>query len=125
MVAVVAQVTAFGRSGLADFLMQRISALIMLLYGAWLLGWVLGNPGFGHLQWRALFACPFMQVATSMVLLLLLAHSWIGLWGVMTDYLTARLLGPWADGLRLVLQLGLILLLAALALFGLGLVWSL
>ncbi len=39
----------------------------------------------------------------------LIAHAWIGMWQVFTDYVTTRQMGPSAKGLRLVLTTAVII----------------
>ncbi len=36
-----------------------------------------------------------------LAILSLIAHAWIGMWQVFTDYVTTRQMGPSAKGLRL------------------------
>ena len=49
-----------------------------------------------------------MRVFTLLVAIAAVAfHAWIGMRCVFTDYITVRLIGPKANGLRNALQLGL------------------
>jgi succinate dehydrogenase / fumarate reductase membrane anchor subunit len=44
-----------------------------------------------------------MKILSLLAVLSLVAHAWIGMWQVFTDYVTTRQMGPSASGLRLVL----------------------
>ena len=88
----VTAVTNLGRSGLSDWLVQRVSAVILLAYTLCLGGFIVGNPEVGYEEWHALFQTTAMRVFSMLALLALVAHAWIGLWAVSTDYLIERVL---------------------------------
>ena len=52
----VASVTNLGRSGLYDWVIQRLSAVILALYTLFLLGFVIASPDMQYSQWQGLFA---------------------------------------------------------------------
>ncbi|MBP8030252.1 MAG: succinate dehydrogenase, hydrophobic membrane anchor protein, partial [Pseudomonadales bacterium] len=60
----------------------------------------------------------------TVTLLSVVAHAWIGIWAVLTDYITVRLLGPKATALRLVFEISVIGVLVIYALWGLAIVWG-
>ena len=121
----VTSITNWGRSGLADWMVQRVSAVVMLVWMAVLGGFfaVHGDPG--HADWRALFDNTAFKVFSLLTLLSLCAHSWIGLWSVSTDYLTVRALGPKGTALRLLFQLSCALVTLSYLLWGVHLLWGL
>ena len=43
-------------------------------------------------EWKALFEQTWMRIFSLLAILSLAAHAWIGMWAVLTDYLTERLL---------------------------------
>lgn len=94
----VTAVTSFSRSGLSDWLIQRVSAVVLLAYFI-TVGFSIGG-GVSYPEWRALFDETWMRVFTLMASLALAAHAWIGIWSVLTDYLTERLMGPKGNVLR-------------------------
>jgi succinate dehydrogenase / fumarate reductase membrane anchor subunit len=99
----VTAVTSMGRSGLYDWLMQRVTAVILLAYFL-LIGFVtLG--GVDYASWKELFAQTWMRIFSLAALLSLGVHAWVGLWAVFTDYLTERLMGTTGNVLRLLAQL--------------------
>ena len=83
----VTTVTSYGRSGLSDWLVQRVSAVILAVYSIFMVLYLLLNPQIDFVQWSALFSGTGMRIFSLMALLSLGAHCWIGLWSVSTDYL--------------------------------------
>jgi succinate dehydrogenase / fumarate reductase, membrane anchor subunit len=101
----VTSVTSFGRSGVYDWLVQRVSAVILLAYVLFLAAFVVNADGLGYLEWRSLFHGLWMRVFTLVALLSLCAHAWIGMWTIGTDYLTKFALGAAAPAVRLIYNL--------------------
>lgn len=87
----VTAVTSMGRSGLYDWLMQRVSAVILLAYFLYVVCVVLGGVDFE--TWNKLYSQTWMRVFSLLALLSLGVHAWVGLWSVFSDYLTERNLG--------------------------------
>lgn len=85
----VTQVTSFGRSGLYDWMMQRVSAVVLSLYTIFIIGYLLLHPDLTFAQWSALFETIWMRIFTLLTLFSIGIHSWIGLWSISTDYLKA------------------------------------
>ncbi|MGM0594581.1 MAG: succinate dehydrogenase, hydrophobic membrane anchor protein [Pseudomonadota bacterium] len=74
-------------SGLPAWLVQRLSALYMLLFTAVAGGWLLWLPlPSDYPGWRALMANPVVGIATAMFVLALLLHAWVGVRDVILDY---------------------------------------
>jgi succinate dehydrogenase / fumarate reductase membrane anchor subunit len=73
-------------SGLAAWLVQRLSALFMGLFVVVMAMILLTRPEFDYARWRALFAHPLMAIATTMFFLALLLHAWVGMRDVILDY---------------------------------------
>ncbi len=93
--------TSFSRSGVSDWLIQRFSAIILGAYTLFIVGFIVAHPGLDYTTWKSLFIHPLVRIFSLAALLALVAHAWIGLWAVITDYLTSRLLGAKAIVLRL------------------------
>lgn len=117
-------VTSFGRSGLSDWLVQRVSGVIIAAYFFFIVGWLVANPGVDFATWQALHQLTCMKIFNTVTLLSVVAHAWIGIWAVLTDYVTVRLLGPKATVLRLVFEIAAIGLLVVYTLWGLAIVWG-
>lgn len=81
-------VTNFGRSGLYDWVIQRLSAVILAVYTLFLVGFVLATPDMTFAQWHGLFAQTWMKVFSIAALISVCAHAWVGMWTISTDYLT-------------------------------------
>jgi len=96
----VTAVTSLGRSGLSDWLIQRATAVILAAYTLFIVVYLLMNPELTYAQWAELFSQLWVRVFTLLVLLSIVAHGWIGLWVVLTDYVTTRLIGSGATMLR-------------------------
>lgn len=123
-------VTSFGRSGLSDWLVQRVSAVILLAFIVFLLAAV--ACGTDYVAWKHLFSRTSVQVFSTIALFATVAHAWIGAWSVLTDYVTDRffklefgidLCGK-AVLLRLALSVFTILLMAAYTLWGVKILWG-
>lgn len=121
----VTTVTSFGRSGLADWLIQRVSAVVLAAYTFFIVFWLVFNPDVTYAQWSQLFSHMWMRVFTLILLLSLVAHGWIGLWVVLTDYVTARFMGGSAVVLRM-LAMGFYALVSLIVLvWGIEIIWGL
>lgn len=79
--------TALGRNGLQDWMLQRITALILAAYTILLLGFWFFYAGSDQLAWINFFNNFSVRYATLVALFALLVHVWIGIWVVVTDYI--------------------------------------
>ena len=118
----VPSVTSFSRTGLSDWLIQRVTSVILLAYFLLIAYQLMGSVDYT--SWMRLFEQTWMKVFTLMAALSLAAHSWIGLWSVFTDYLTERMLGPKGNVIRLVSQLGASLALVGYVIWVVVIIWS-
>ena len=114
----VTTVTSYGRSGLSDWLVQRMSAVILAVYSVFMVVYLLVNPQLDFAQWHAFFSMTSMRIFSLMALLSLGAHCWIGLWSISTDYLK-----PFT--LRFVFQMVVGLLMFIYTVWGVQLLWGL
>jgi succinate dehydrogenase / fumarate reductase membrane anchor subunit len=119
----VTTVTSFGRNGLYDWLFQRISAVVLAVYFVFIFGFIATNPDLSFEQWKALFDANWMRVFSLISLVMILVHVWIGMWGVLTDYVTVRMMGPKAPAIRLSLQLLIFLVMAIVVIVGIDVLW--
>ncbi|MCE1763650.1 succinate dehydrogenase membrane anchor subunit, partial [Enterobacter hormaechei] len=109
--------SALGRTGIHDWLLLRASAMIIVLYVLYMLGFIVTTPDITYEVWRGFFASSITKVFTVLTLFSILAHAWIGMWQVLTDYVK-----PLA--LRLMLQLAIIVALMAYLIYGTIVVWG-
>jgi len=101
----VTSITSFGRSGLYDWLIQRVGGVVMAAYLIFILVFIALNPDLTYEQWTILFGQLWVRVFSFVTLLSFISHAWIGLWAVLTDYLTVRLMGNKATVLRIFAQM--------------------
>jgi succinate dehydrogenase / fumarate reductase, membrane anchor subunit len=80
-------ITSLGKNGLNDWFIQRVSAIILLVYILFVMGFILCSNGVTFEVWQSLFSCGWMKVFTVLAVLSLLAHTWIGIWTILTDYI--------------------------------------
>ncbi|MAZ66536.1 MAG: succinate dehydrogenase, hydrophobic membrane anchor protein [Kangiellaceae bacterium] len=83
----VKQVTSLGRSGLHDWMIQRVSAVVLAAYTIFLLGYLVCGPDVTYEAWREFFGCLYVKLFTLIAIAALAAHAWIGIWTVCTDYI--------------------------------------
>ncbi|NHB93820.1 succinate dehydrogenase membrane anchor subunit [Photorhabdus cinerea] len=113
----VSNASALGRTGIHDWLLLRASAIIIVLYVIYILGFVAVTSDITYEVWRGFFSSSITKVSTVLALFSILAHAWIGMWQVLTDYVK-----PLA--LRLVLQLAIVVALMAYLIYGTIVVWG-
>ena len=117
MVKRVLSATALGRSGVSDWLIQRVSAVIILFYTLFLAAFYLSHAPIDFTLWHGLFAHTGMRLFSLLALLSLLAHAWIGMWGVLTDYVKCAYL-------RGTIQILIIIMFLACLAWGVQIFWS-
>jgi succinate dehydrogenase / fumarate reductase membrane anchor subunit len=103
--------------GLAGWMAQRATALVMAAYTVILLVSFLVAHDFSYSGWSGVFAAPWMKVATFIALLSLFYHVWVGMRDIWMDYIQAT-------GVKLVLQLLTILWLIGCAGYAVQTLWS-
>lgn len=121
----VANAASRGRRGLFDFVVQRVSAVILGLFALCVGGWFAVNPGAGHVELVAYLGTPVMMVFGSLAVASLMAHTWIGMWTVGTDYLRPHYFGRVATGVRLAYQVAVGLVLLAYGAWAISVIWRL
>ena len=118
------QVTSLSRNGVSDWVIQRVSALVLATYTLWVFGFVVLNPGMDLATWSGLFNNTGMQVFTMLAVLSTAAHAWIGMWTIGSDYLREHTLGPRAATLRFIYQIGCVLIIAVYLIWGINILWG-
>ncbi|GAA5127604.1 succinate dehydrogenase, hydrophobic membrane anchor protein [Alloalcanivorax gelatiniphagus] len=120
----VTSVTSLGRNGLYDWLIQRVSAVVIAVYVIGMVGYLICNSDLDYATWSAFMGSVPMRIANTLMLFSVAAHTWIGLWSVTTDYLTSLTFGKAATSVRLVGQMAIALLLLVYILWGLLTIWG-
>ena len=105
--------------GLRDWLSQRVTAAIMVLFTIVVLAQVLLTKGpIGYDRWASIFSAQWMKVLTFVVIVSLLYHVWVGMRDIWMDYVK-----PVAA--RLVLQVVSIMWLTGCAGWAIQVLWRL
>ena len=107
--------------GLRDWLMQRITAIVMALYTFLLLGALLATPNHTYDAWKHLIGhglWGLMPYATFIFLVSLFLHAWVGMRDVLMDYVKSA-------GLRLALEALVIVALVGYGGWALQILWRL
>ena len=120
----VTTVTSLGRSGLSDWLFQRLSALIMTAYLIFIVAYFYINPDLSYQQWVGLHSSLPMRIFSLLTILSIAGHAWIGMWCVLTDYVTVRLIGPKATAIRMILQLIMIAITLLYVIWAIDILWG-
>jgi succinate dehydrogenase / fumarate reductase membrane anchor subunit len=103
--------------GLRDWLAQRVTAVVMVVYTVLFLIVLARQPQLDHGHWRALWALPWMRYATVLFILSLLYHAWVGVRNIFMDYIKPA-------GLRLVLHILVILALVWYGAWAVQILWG-
>jgi len=103
--------------GLRDWLLQRVTAVVMLVYTVGLLAFLILAAGASYDSWKALFACTWVQVLSTVTILALLLHAWVGVRDIWMDYVQPL-------GLRLTLHVLTILYLIGSFVYAVKVVWG-
>ena len=121
----VTQVLSLTRSGLADFVVQRVTAIILAAYTFWLLGFFIGGEAVTHANLTAFFWSAPMQIFSTLAALSIVAHAWVGMWTIGTDYLRPDHIGGAATVIRFVYQIVCLLTLFVYLVWSFRLIWQL
>lgn len=100
--------TSFGRSGIHDWWMQRISAVLMLVYVIVLCYQLIMLEELNFVSWSAMFSTLWMKAFTFLIVVAISVHAWVGLWIVSTDYIKPTGLRNSFQAIVLVICVGII-----------------
>lgn len=103
--------------GLLDWLVQRVSAVVMAVYSVALAGWLLWQPYLDYQVWTGLFASLAVRTFTLLFLLSLFYHAWIGVRDIVMDYVKPA-------GVRLVIHVLVILVLILYVIWSVQILWG-
>ena len=97
--------------------MQRVTAVVMVVYILLLMVVFMVSPPSDYGSWKALFSNQWMRAATLLFLLSLFMHAWIGVRDILMDYVRPT-------GLRLALQIVVVLALMFYGVWAEQVLWS-
>ncbi|CUA86470.1 MULTISPECIES: succinate dehydrogenase, hydrophobic membrane anchor protein [Gulbenkiania] len=103
--------------GVRDWIMQRITAVLMLVYAVALVLFVLALPS-GYESWKALFSQGWVRILTVITYLGVVLHAWVGMRDVWMDYIKPA-------GIRLTMHVLTILWLTGCFFYSIKVVWGL
>ena len=103
--------------GLLDWLAQRVTATVMAVYILLLAALLLVSPPQDYAAWKALFANPWLRIASFLFLVSLYWHAWIGMRDILMDYIHAT-------SIRLTIEILIILLLLFYSVWSVEILWS-
>jgi succinate dehydrogenase / fumarate reductase membrane anchor subunit len=91
--------------GLGDWLLQRLTAVVMAVYTVAFLGCLLWHAPASQAELRELFSRTVVRLGTMVFFASLLYHAWVGMRDILMDYVKPT-------GVRLMLEtaVGLVLL---------------
>jgi len=112
----VSRIVVGAHYGLRGWLVQRVSAVVMTLYTILFAVAVAAAKPVDHAAWKALFAHGWMRVATLFFFVSLLLHAWVGMRDILMDYVRPT-------GLRLALEVAVILVLVGAAGWSVQILW--
>ena len=103
--------------GVRDWLAQRVTAVLMVVYTAVLLICFLTGSNFSYEGWAGLFAQQWFKLFSAVTLFGLFYHAWVGMRDIWMDYVKAV-------GLRLTLQIITLGWLVGCAVRSVQILWS-
>lgn len=104
--------------GIGDWLLQRITAVVMAAYSVIMGLALLSGPTLSQESWRALMSGTCMRVITLLFIVSLAYHVWVGVRDIWMDYIKPV-------GLRLALHAATALFLIACAGWATQILWRL
>ena len=117
MVKRYAKVPVGAHYGLGDWLLQRLTAVVMAVYSVGFVVCIAYHAPGSHAEWKAIFTGPFTRLATMLFLAALLYHAWVGMRDIVMDYVKST-------GLRLALQSAIGLTLLSYLIWSASILWG-
>lgn len=109
--------TGLTGSGSRDWIMQRISAVVLAVYAVIMVAFFLFNGSVGYEQWVMFIMSMPMRLLSLLAIVALAVHAWVGMWTVFTDYIKST-------GLRIVLQAAMIIAILVYLFWGVMIFWG-
>lgn len=110
-------VTKTNHRGFYDWIVQRVSAILIGGYAVFILAFILTHGSMSYATWSGLFSNTLMRMATLIVVFAVIWHAWIGLWTVFTDYIKN-------GAVRLLVEIVVILALFSYLIWCLNTLWG-
>jgi succinate dehydrogenase / fumarate reductase membrane anchor subunit len=101
-----------------DWLVQRVTAVVMIVYTLLVIMVLVRIPQLDYWHWKAVWQVPMLRYCTALFLLSLFLHAWIGVRDIFMDYIKDA-------GLRLTLYVFVVIALAWYAIWSVQILWGL
>ena len=73
--------------GLRDWLLQRVTAVYLACYMAYIIVHFILQPSHSYEQWHAWIGQPLVAIVSAGFILAILLHGWVGMRDVVLDYI--------------------------------------
>ena len=103
--------------GLRDWLIQRITAVLMAVYCVSIFVYLLLQPNLDYDVWTGLFSSQTVRTFTLLFMLSLFYHAWVGIRDIVMDYVKPA-------GIRFVIHVLVILALLLYAIWSVEILWG-
>ncbi len=103
--------------GLRDWLIQRITAVVMAVYIVSLAAYLLWQPNLDYDIWIALFSSLPVRTFSLLFLMSLFYHAWVGIRDIVMDYVKSA-------AMRLVIHVLVILALLLYTIWSVQILWG-
>jgi succinate dehydrogenase / fumarate reductase membrane anchor subunit len=103
--------------GLRDWLMQRITAVLMVLYCLSIAAYLLMQPHLDYAIWTGLFSSQAVRAFTLLFMLSLFYHAWVGIRDIVMDYVKPA-------GVRFVIHVLVIVALLLYSIWSVQILWG-
>ncbi|MEJ1958172.1 MAG: succinate dehydrogenase, hydrophobic membrane anchor protein [Nitrosomonadales bacterium] len=103
--------------GLRDWLIQRVTAVVMTVYIVFMAGWLLWHSNVDYDIWTRLFASNVVRSFSLLFLFALFYHAWVGVRDIVMDYIKPAFL-------RLAIYVVVILALILYVIWSVQILWS-
>jgi len=103
--------------GLRDWLIQRITAVVMVLYTLGIAGYLLLQPVHDYSAWTLLFSSNVVRTFSLLFLLSVFYHAWIGVRDIVMDYVKPA-------AIRLIIHVLVILTLLLYVIWSVQILWG-
>ncbi len=113
----VTNVSSAPNRGVREWLIQRVSSIVIAAYFLFLLFYIVFTPGIDFYDWQAIFQLTWMRIFSTIFLLMLALHAWLGVWTVITDYLRNSTVRFWS-------QIIVIFVLLSCFIWGIQILWG-
>lgn len=113
----VSNITSLTNNGLRDWLVQRVTAIVLAVYTLTILIFLFSHAQLQYLSWYEFMSCTVMRIASTLAVISLLFHAWVGMWTISTDYMKCTVI-------RLSFQVFVIIALFAYLIWGVAIVWG-